>query len=176
MAILIEANCVVIRVDSILSKFKGGIDAFDAIVPNRTVCADNELLRIGFMHSDDVDSFIKKLTQAGLEHLRGEEAIDIVVVEQMRGFMSHCSWAEFGHIEQVPTQSIAACRLVDSQSAILSTPDGWEYEGSMSQTYTFIPEGQIEKSMKYLRREGNVDIYLNLLTGKEMYVGRSGES
>lgn len=176
MAVLIEANCVVILEASIHNKFKGGMAAFESIIPNHTACADGELLRIGFMMPADLDDFLKLLERYGLQHHSNGEALDFVVVTQFGGIQSKCNWAEFGHVEIVPSQRIAACRLVDSQAGGIVTIEGWEYEGSLSHTYAFVPDAQqIDKSMKYLRREGNVDVYLNLLTEKEMYVGRTGQ-
>lgn len=176
MAVLIEANCVVILEASIHNKFKGGMAAFESIIPNQAVCADDELLRIGFMVPDDLNEFLKILEHAGLEHDQNGEAVDFVVVTQFGGIESKCNWAEFGHIELMPNQRVAACRLVNSQAGVLSYPYGWKYEDSLSYTYAFVPGGQqIEKSMKYLRSEGNIDVFLNLLTGKEMYVGRTGQ-
>jgi hypothetical protein len=176
MAVLIEANCVVILEASIHKKFKGGMAAFESILPNRAACADGEVLRIGFMMPADLDGFLKILEQYGLQHHCNGEALDFVVVTQFGGFQSKCNWAEFGHVELVQNQRIAACRLVDSQAGVLITIEGWEYVGSLSHTYAFVPDDQqIEKSMRFVRSEGNIDVYLNLLTGKEMYVGRTGQ-
>ena len=66
MAVLIEAISVVVRADELLKKFPGGWDAFKAIVPNQTLCADNEIVRVGFMVPQDVESFIKRLQRVGL--------------------------------------------------------------------------------------------------------------
>ena len=92
MAVLIEGISVVIRADSLLAKFPGGWETFKTIVSNKTLCADNELIRVGFMTPDDVEPFIIKLEKAGLQFLKEEEAIDIVVADQMRGLTSKCSW------------------------------------------------------------------------------------
>lgn len=173
MAVLIEANSVVIRVDSILSKFKGGIEAFESIIPNQTACSDNELYRIGFMMPEGADKFTAQLVDNGLEYLRDGEAVDFVQVAQLRGFISKCAWAEFGHINYRgdEKQRIAASRMINSQES-LYTPNGWKFEGSLSHTYGFIPEEQsMEKSLKFLRQDGGVKVYLNLLTGKEVYIG-----
>lgn len=52
MAVLIEANSVVIRADRLLSVI-GSWEAFKQQIPNRTLCADGELVRVGFMLSED---------------------------------------------------------------------------------------------------------------------------
>ena len=68
-------------------------------------------------------------------------------------------------------QRVAACRLVGSQVMQVVTPPGWKIEGSLSSTFAFVPsERTWRKGMKYLRHENGLDVYLNPITGKEMYV------
>ena len=55
-------------------------------------------------------------------------------------------------------------------------PDGWEYEKSLSSSYGFAPSEHIEKGLKFLRHEDGKDVYFNELTGKEVYVGRTGQT
>jgi hypothetical protein len=70
MAVLVEGISVIIRVDSLLRFFPGGWEAFKEIVPNQTLCADNEIVRVGFMIPQDVKSFIDKLEGMVLSFLR----------------------------------------------------------------------------------------------------------
>ena len=71
---------------------------------------------------------------------------------------------------------MAACRLVNSQVQEIITPDEWNYDSSLSSSYGFVPTEHAEKGLKYLRHENGLDVYLNPTTGKEVYVGRTGES
>ena len=177
MAVLIEGTSVVIRADTLLKKFPGGWEAFKRIVPNKTLCADNEIVRVGFMSPQDVESFVKKLQGAGLEFLRDGEAIDIAVADQMRGLTSKCTWLEFGKVDiSGDGQRVAVCRLVGSQLMQIVTPPGWKFEGSLYSTFGFVPNEHAEKCMRFLRHEKGLDVYINLITGKEKYVGRTGES
>ena len=177
MAVLIEGISVVIRADSIIEKFPGGWDAFKEIVPNNTLCADNEIVRVGFMSPQDVELFVEKLEKSGLEFLLDGEAIDIAVADQMRGLTSKCSWLEFGHLNmQDDGPKVSACRIIGSETMELVTPPNWEYENSLSASFAFVPSEHIEKGMKYLRHEKGLDVYLNPITGKETYVARTGES
>jgi len=176
MAVLIEAISVVVRADAISGKFPGGWDGFERIVPNQTLCADNEIARVGFMSPQDVESFVKKLQNDGLEFLRGGEAIDIAVADQMHGLTSKCSWLEFGHVNMGGNgPRVAACRLSGSQLMEVATPQNWTFEGSLSSSFGFVPTEHAEQGMKFLRHENGLDVYLNQLTGKEVYVGRTGE-
>jgi hypothetical protein len=174
MAVLVEATSVIILAESLLNKFPGGWEAFEKIVPNRTMCADNEIVRVGFMTPQDVESFVKTLELNGLKFLRGNEAMDIAVADQRRGLTSKCSWLEFGHVNLDGKNRVAACRMVDSQVSEIVTPLGWKFEGSLSSTYNFVPAEHLEKGMKYLRHENGLDVYLNPITGEEVYVGRTG--
>lgn len=98
--------------------------------------------------------------------------MDLVVVDQMRGPMSRCDWLDFGKVSIAGNQ-ISAARLKGSGSNQLFTPDGWQFEGSMSQHYGFVPVGAEGKSLKFLRRENDIDVYLNMMTGEEVFIGRT---
>lgn len=177
MAVLIEAISVVVRASSIISKFPGGFDGFKQIVPNGTLCADNELARVGFMMPDDVESFVKKLERFDLVYQRNGQPIDINVVDQLRGIATPCDWLEFGHtnLQGYPEQQIAACRLTGSSVGEVVMPEGWLFENSLSHTYGFVPSEHLSKSLRYLRDENGLDVFLNLVTNEEVYVGRTGE-
>ena len=177
MAVLVEAISVVIRKAAIHEKYPGGWDAFTENAPNQTLCADSSLARVGFMTPIDVETYIKYLEKKGLTFLEDGEACDFVVVDQQRGFTSPCKWAAFGHVnlDDDPAKRVAGCRLLGGPGEPLLQPYGWKYEGSLSQTYGFVPVGSEDKSLKFLRHEDGMDVYLNLLTGKEVYMGRVSE-
>jgi hypothetical protein len=175
MAILIEAISVVVRADAIIEKYAGGWDAFKEAVPNKTLCADGEVASVAFMTPVDVESFIKQLERNGLMFLEGDKSSDITVVDQMRGPTLKCDWLEFGHADwDGKGHKIAACRLVDTQSREIVTPPGWVYEKSLSASFGFVPTEHEQKSLKFLRHENGIDVYMNTQTGKEVYVGRTG--
>jgi len=177
MAVLIEAISVVIKADALLSAFSGDWEAFKRIVPNKTLCADNELVRVGFMTPDDVQAFIEKLETYGLCFRKDGKALDIAVVDQQRGLTTECSWAEFGHVNiGNGKQRVAACRLIGSTLNQAATPPGWESENSLSAAFSFVPTEHADKVLKYLRHEDGLDVYLNPITGEEMYVGRTGKT
>ncbi|MGJ5044079.1 MULTISPECIES: hypothetical protein [unclassified Bradyrhizobium] len=177
MAVLIEAISVVVKLASLFERAPTGWDGFKASLPNATLCSDNELARVGFMAAEDVRTFVEFLTAShGLIHTSNGEAVDIVVVDQLAGPRSSCSWIEYGHVNLGgnPKMRVAACRLKGSAVRQVFTPDGWEFENSLSHTYGFVPGGSEAKSLKFLRTQDGVDVYRNELTGKEVYVGRTG--
>ena len=176
MAVLVESISVIIKAESIHQKYPGGWEAFREIVPNQTLCADNELVRIGFMTPTDVESFISKLQSAGLVFSITGEASDIAVADQMRGFTTKCCWAEFGRtsIGANRNQEISACRLIGSKVMQVVTPPSWKFEGSLSQTYGFVPNSQVSQTgFKFLRHENGLDVYFDSLSGKEVFVART---
>ena len=173
MAVLVEGISVIVRRDSVVARYSGGWDQFVADAPNRTFCADSDLARIGFMAPDDVAAFIDFLQKRGLVFLEDGRAVDFCVCDQQSGPTCGCSWVEFGQIE-FDNYRVAAARLAGSTSLDLHTPDSWSYENSLSRQFSFIPTGEESKSLRYLRHENGTDVYLNLLTGKEVYIGRWG--
>ena len=128
MAVLVEAISVVIRIQPLLERFPGGWDAYKAIVPIKTLCADNEVARIGFMNPRDVEYFVKRIEQSGFVYLRDGKAIDLAVVDQQRGPAAPCDWLKVGHVplDDDHTQIIMACQLAGSTSKTLMWPDDWK--------------------------------------------------
>jgi hypothetical protein len=177
VAILVEAISVVIKRSVIDQKFPGGWEAFVEDCPNRTLCADSALARVGFMTPVDVESYVKILEKIGFIYLQAGEAIDLVVADQQRGLAANSKWVEFhyGNFDGDPSKRVAGCQIVDGVGEPLITPDGWKYEGSLSQTFSFAPTEHVDKSLEFIRHEDGLDVYFNKLSGKEVYVGRMGE-
>jgi len=175
MAVLVEAISVVIRSDKLLAAFAGDWGRFKQTVPNATLCADGELVRVGFMTPEDAEQYVKKLATDGLNYLQNERAANIVVVDQNSGPLAPCAWIEFGHISLGgdAQKRIAACRLKGSASSTVIMPDGWQFESSLSASYGFTPNAMIEKALKFLRSEDGLDVYWSELSGKEVYIGRT---
>lgn len=178
MAILAEGISVVVKVSAIKEKISGAWECFVKLVPNETLCSDNEITRVGFMSPDDVKHFIDRLVENGLTFQSKNQAEDIAVVDQVRGPTIECEWLEFGRIDldNDPNMRVAACRKVGSIENQIFLPDGWEYEKSLSASYGFAPSDSIEQGLKFLRHEDGKDVYFNELTGKEVYVGRTGQT
>ena len=99
MSVLVEGISIIIKVEAIITKYPGGWKSFKDNPPNKTLCDDTELARLGFMSPDDVGNYIKELEDFDFQHILGNKAIDLVVADQQRGFTSNCEWAEFGFID-----------------------------------------------------------------------------
>ncbi len=174
MAVLVEGISVIVRMTSIHERFPGGWEAFRARSPNQTLCGDGEIARLGFMSPADAEAFVRSLEQYGIVYRVQGKARDVVVVDQVAGPMVACDWIEFGNVNLGPdgTQRVAACRQSQSTITTLATPESWAFENSLSASFGFVPDGQLSKSLRFLRHEDGLDVYLNELTGAEVYIGR----
>ncbi len=175
MAVLVEGISVIIRADALDGRFPGGWKAFRESAPNQTFCADGELVRVGFMSPADVEAFVRALSKHDISYVFEGKARDLVVVDQMRGPMVACDWIEFGHVslDGNPDRRVAACQRVGSSSRQVVMPEGWSFETSLSTSYGLVPTEHADGSLRFLRHEDGIDVYLNELTGKEVFVGRT---
>ena len=170
MAVLIEAISVVVRRVGIESKLTNGWREFQDFVPNRSLCSDADSARVGFMSPDDVRSFFVQMKSLGLDPVG-----DLVVVDQRTGPTTRCDWIEFSKATSLHpgVPLVATARLTGSANTEIATPENWNYEGSISATYVFVPNEHVDKALKYLRTENGVDVYRSELTGKEVFLGRA---
>jgi hypothetical protein len=175
MAVLVEGISAIVRVEAIYEHYDGDWTSFVKEIPNGTLCSDDELARVGFMSPDDCRAFVWDLERVGMVFVLNDQSQDIVVAEQLTGFTVPCDWAEFGHIEISPGQRVAAARMKGSSIGKVFCPEGWRFEGSLSQGFGVVPSGKEEESLRFLRHDDGMDVYLNLLTGEEVYIGRTGQ-
>jgi hypothetical protein len=121
----------------------------------------------------DVESFINELEKLGFIYLADGKSSEIAVIDQIKGYMIPCDWLDAGQVKINNGQhKVAACKLKKCQLEYIIFPEGWDYDQSLSRAYAFVPSEHVDKSLKYLRHENGLDVYLNLLTNEEVYVGR----
>lgn len=172
MAVLVEALSVIVRRETIARRYDGAWPGFVADTLNKTMCADSDLARVGFMHPDDVRAFVDRLEQRGFVFLDATgAAVDIVVVDQQQGPTTPCGWIEFFR-QEVPGGSVAAVRLANSQENNLVCPDGWELHNSLSNNFQFHPGTKPNENFDFVRHEHGNDVFRDRTTGKEFYMGR----
>jgi len=190
MAVLVEAISVIIRLSAINEKFSGGWNTFLDCIPNQTLCYDDELARVGFMSPPDVKNFHQLLIDHGLTFVVDNKAIDFAVVDQQRGLTTECEWLEFAKLPFGEEDSkISACWFFDDPRVsygihlrskdipmTIAFPPGWNYEKSLSKESGFIPLGQVNDRLQFLRTENGLDILLDKRTGKEVTMGRTSRS
>jgi hypothetical protein len=193
MAVLVEACSVIVRCDAIAARLAGGWEGFCAAVPNGTLCWDGDLARVGFMAQVDAEAYIETLKEAGLVPRRGGEAADIALVHHRLGSFYPAPWLQLArlplgesggkvlagwlyegeqlmgpdHIYQRQDEQVPR-----GMSAVV-TPPGWSFEGSLSDTGVTHADGSASQDLRFLRHEQNLDVFLDLTTGKEVFVGRT---
>jgi len=173
--VLVEAVSVIVRRKTIEEKYPGGWKKYIESAPNSTLCADDNISRLGFMMEDDAESFVKALQEIGFEYQANGKGSEIAIVNQGDFKDEHFDWLEKLRFKIDNNKNyIYACRLKGDESTRFCTPIGWNYDHSLSREYGIVFSGQSSKCLKYLRHENGLDVYLNILTSKEVYVNRTG--
>ena len=208
MSVLVEAFSVIIRGDSIIKTFgKRGVfgvnrkkawNHFKEVCGSEaTLCADGDLVRYGFMRSEDVLDFINFLESKGLQWHDGSKIIDLCYCSQ-EGFFIYPKDKEICHedirLRELIGQDksgkeskIMCCYLEGKDPVDFVNPVDWEYEGSLSEKATLIklnnPSDQYSINtqnelgervgVKFLRYEDGLEVWLDCTTGKELYAGTS---
>ncbi len=174
MAVLVEAISVIVRMETISERCIGGWPAFEAKIPNQNFCTEHELARIGFMTPTDVQIYLRDLEDHGLVFLKNDNAVDLAVIDQLRKPTTPCNCVDFGRLNWGKSgHTVAASWLHGSECGQIATPDGWTYEGSISASHTFVPSADENERMQYLPEENGVEVYLDLQTGGEVFIGRT---
>lgn len=140
MAVVIEAITIVVRRDAVRRAFRGNEAAFEALAPNRSGRKDSHLHAVGFMDHRDAAAFVTRaLEPRGLAWARGEEAIDLTLVDQFTGLQHYTPWLEVG---QYPVEggAVTAAWLEGTEPGALSTHAGWHLQGYMGLARTPIDE------------------------------------
>jgi len=153
MAVLVEGISVLVRKDAIKNKMQGGWQRFLLTVPNSTLCYDDELARVGFMDPTATGEFIEELESMGLTYIEEGHPVDLLVCDQQRGPMLDCEWIQFARLF-VEHGKVGAAWLwlgprrghgvhMPAKGLKLHTPQGWKFEDSLSDKFTFVPESQV---------------------------------
>lgn len=171
MAVLIEAISVVFRKKTIDGLFPGGWSAFLEGAPNRTLFSDGNLGCVSFMHPEDVGNYIFYLESLGLDFVRSGVTKDIAVVDQLRGLTVASPWLRFAEVIK-DGNSVSACWLASEEPGFVFTRRGWSYEGSLSEKPGFVAKEDVTRKLRFLRSVDGVDVYVDLETGKKVFLGR----
>jgi len=178
MSVLIEAYSVVIKGDVLLEKWPGGWEAFEANVPNKTLCTDGSLVRVGFMVYQDAIEYCQTLRENNLTVVTNKKSGDYVLVGQLEGPVFQTEWLIFEQMEKADdsTKKIAICRHVGDTKSGLSAPIGWKYDGSFSDKPNFASNEEAEQRLEKIRRRDGVEVYYDKKTRKQVFVGRTNKS
>jgi hypothetical protein len=174
MAVLIEALSVVIHLETIADKYPGGVEQYIKDCPNRNLCMDDEIVRVGFMTGYDAYDFIGSLERFGFRFVVDDEYDEVVLVDQFRSIDKPCDWLEYGKLVIFKGDlRIAICLIKGSAIDSVGFPAGWVYENSLSKLTIVIDSGFHGDRLTFLRHENGFDYYLDALTEKEVFIERS---
>jgi len=176
MSVLVEAISVVVRFEAIERLYPGGWAELERNPPNKTLCCDRKIARVGFMTPADVGEYVRALEGRGFVFIEDGKFVDIAVIDQQQGFTMPCNWLE---LRRVPLDNdlekmITICRVSGEDMNHTEAPDGWRYEESLSSKFSFVPTEQADNRLEFLRSEDGLEIYWDHVENKEVYVGRSG--
>jgi ADP-ribosylglycohydrolase len=129
--VLVEAVSVIVRVAEIHRRLRGGWRTFVAMVPNKTLCADMELARVGFCTEADALAFIARLERSGLRFLHKNSAVDIAMADPARLLVVPCDWLVLEDVRLTATGSrVTAACLRGGKIARVAVPEGWMSSGT----------------------------------------------
>jgi len=168
MAVLVEAISVIVRREAIKTRHNNGWEGFLRNVPNRTLCFDQHLARVGFINPDKARKYVQGLTSSGLIYEDNGSAGDLVVVEEKQGPALPCPWTRYFKMTHFKFRvTIVACRLSGDQKYEVSLPKNWTY--CEDRNYMYLTADQAKDRLKFLRHEDGIDVYLDLKTNKVVY-------
>lgn len=148
MAVLCEGLSVVVRRPAVTTRFRGGMSAFMDQVPYpQTLCMDEHLIRVGFLAARAVKAYTELLVQHGLLCVVDDQFVDVAVVDMQAGVTLSCRWLRY---DRIPYQEglgrLPVCWYVPggiaaaaADAAQLVCPAGWEYAGSLSESFRSMP-------------------------------------
>jgi hypothetical protein len=138
MAVLVEATAVIVRAVAVEERIAGSWDALRACLPEQGVCSDDELVSVSLFDPAEVRRLVERLVDLGLRFDWEGNVEDIAFADQKRGLITPCDWLTFETVNigiGGTPPSVAICRLAGSRSHELRVPDGWRYQGSLSEAF-----------------------------------------
>ncbi len=170
MAVLIEGTSVVLNIQA--SRVADLCEKMFTLIPNQTFASDGILAKISFMSDNEATDYANNL--ANLLALAGFENIyhALAIVSQSKGILNNTDWLKFEKREIEPGNNVSICSWHDDDYEEIAFPAGWKFEGSLSQTNTSYSATDFNSRHTYLRTEGNVDVYLDNETNKEVFISR----
>jgi hypothetical protein len=174
MAVLIEAISVVIRRETVVEKYPGGVDQYIQDCPNGSLCMDEDIVQVGFMLTVDALDFIGSLERLGFRFISDDEFDEIAIVDQLDGITYPCDWLEYLKVVVFEGDvRVSVCQINGSDFSGVAFPCSWNYETSLSK-HSIVMDGEdIDNRMVFLRHENGLECYLDPLTGREMFIERT---
>jgi hypothetical protein len=164
MAVLLESWGVIARRPVVERTLPGGVAGWMALAPNRMACADANLCLAVFMVHEDAAAFLLTLDGAGIVGERDGIYRDAALVGPPSGPWRHqCSWLRIGR-----HAGVTAAWLEGSDPDPLVVPLRWQPNRVVN-----LSAADAARRLKFVRREGDVEVYVDTETGEAMYRGRT---
>jgi hypothetical protein len=163
VAVVLDGWAVVARRRVVEATLPGGFASWFEIAPNRMACADRDLCVIPFMVHEDATAFVVKLESMGLQSERDGAYRDVAVVGTNGAWEHSCVWLQVGRYA-----GVGAVWMDGADPEPLVVPVMWRPNSIIN-----LSAEETAKRLKFLRREGGVEVYLDTETGEEMYRGRT---
>ncbi len=165
MSVIIDGFCVIVKNERLEEFYPGGVQGYREDCTNRSFCTDGTISRIMFMTPDDAGRFVGRLEKRGFIFKMKGKSRDIAVVDSEAGFAPPCDWLALGTSEG----GLMHCWLAGREPGALAVPEGWTPEPR----FIDLEQEEFEKKYRYLRTENGVDLYDEIETGEQKYIGRS---
>ncbi|CAN5136400.1 hypothetical protein BH10PLA2_BH10PLA2_39250 [soil metagenome] len=167
MAILIEAINVVLRLQTLRDQYPGGIEAFQEDCPNRSYCADDHLVRVGFLLPEEMEAYGDRLEEQGLQGMLDGKCVDFVIVDQRHGPTAPCEWFEWGrHVDGFQVGWLAG-----TKPGSVVVPEGWTLEDSLNIDAIEPHDASRDRDgLEFVREGDEMDVFRDPETGKEVYM------
>jgi hypothetical protein len=166
VAVVLDGCAVVARRAVVEAKLSGGLTDWFKIVPNRMACADRDLCFVGFMVGQDAESFVLKLESIGFAGERDGAYRDVALVGKDGPWPHACPWLRVGHYG-----GVTAVWMDGTDPDPLVVPVSWRPNALIN-----ISDEEAARRLRFVRRDGDVEVWLNLETGEEVYRARTGPS
>ncbi|MBF6057029.1 MULTISPECIES: hypothetical protein [Thiomicrorhabdus] len=141
MSVLVEGYSIIINKEKAQQNPKA-LEALQKVQGNlhpMAICADQNLLRIGFLRLEEMQAFGKQLIEGGLQErveVNGEvQAGDMVLVTQFGELEVICPWLQIGFQKMKDGTLICLASLKPAQAQQAAFPKGWTLEDSILQSY-----------------------------------------
>jgi tetratricopeptide (TPR) repeat protein len=161
MAVTIEGYSVVVPQDRI----RPLLEQKAVEIPNRTALGDPDVWRCCFMDESDAMNFIRSLEKLGLNASQGPDPDVVLVSEFDCSIHPYCEWLLTARWEK----AVIAWKAGTRPESVFAK-EGWDPKTGSGLSFA---DSSSQQHLEFLRLEGNIEVYLNKKTGKEMYVGRT---
>ncbi|WP_178860722.1 hypothetical protein [Thiomicrorhabdus cannonii] len=174
MAVLIEGYSIVVNKAQAARKADAlaALSTVDSSLHPMALCADNDLLRIGFLDLQAVRVFMTALQEAGLINAADAEAgqsADMVMVTQFGEMEGQCDWlkVQFTKLKDNTLICLAGLNAPEAVKGV-AMPKGWTLEHSILKRFFEERSHFMDENYEFVRSEPMHTIYRNPETQREV--------